>query len=232
MKTDQELRADILAELDRDPRVRSTEIGVIVKHGGVTLTGVVEDFADKVAAERAVKRLKGVRAIAEDIQVKRPAERRLTDEGIAERIAEILSWSSTFRDTDIQAEVRNGHVTLSGEVDRLYQKQAAAQRVGELEGLTGIFNQIRVRETATGARERDIEREIAGALHRHANIEASKVRVSVAGSKVTLDGTVDALHERELIEDAVCHTGGVTDVIDNLAIGVVNRRSASAPDVG
>jgi osmotically-inducible protein OsmY len=133
MKTDRELRADILAELERDPRVRSTETGVLVEHGAVTLTGVVEDFADK--------------------------------EGIAERVA-------------------------------------------------------------------DIEREIASALHRHANIEASRVRVSVAGSKVTLDGTVDAVHERELIEDAVRHTRGVTDVIDNLAVGVVDRRSASAPDVG
>jgi osmotically-inducible protein OsmY len=232
MKTDQELRADILAELERDPRVRSTEIGVIVKHGAVTLTGVVEDFADKVAAERAVKRLKGVRAIAEDIQVKRPAELRVTDEGIAERIAEILSWNSTFRDTDIQAEVRNGHVTLNGDVDGLYQKQAAARRVGELEGVTGIFNRISVRETAAGNRARDIEREIVSALHRHANIEASKVRVSVSGSNVTLDGTVDALHERELIEDAVRHTVGVTDVIDNLAVGASNRRAASAPDVG
>jgi osmotically-inducible protein OsmY len=232
MRTDQELRADILAELERDPRVRSTEIGVIVKHGAATLIGFVEDFADKVAAERAVKRLKGVRAIAEEIQVKRPAELRLTDEGIAERIAEILSWSSTFRDTDIQAEVRDGHVTLSGDVDALYQKQAAARRVGELEGVTSIFNRIRVRETAAGKRAHDIEREIVSALHRHASIEASKVRVSVSGSNVTLDGTVDALHERELIEDAVRHTAGVTDVIDNLAVGASNRSATPAPDVG
>ena len=219
MKTDQELRADILAELERDARVRSTEIGVIVKNGAVTLTGVVADFADKIAAERAVKRLKGVRAIAEDIEVKRSAEARLTDEGIAERIAEVLSWSTPFRDTDIQAEVREGRVTLSGEVDRLYQKQAAAQRVGELEGVTGIFNEIRVRETVAGARARDIETEIVRALQRHASIEASKVRVSVAEGKVTLDGTVDALHERDLIEDAVRHAAGVTDVVDNLAVG-------------
>jgi osmotically-inducible protein OsmY len=232
MKTDQELRADILAELERDPRVRSTEIGVIVKNGAVTLTGVVGDFADKVAAERAVKRLKGVRAIAEDIEVRRSTEMRLTDDGIAERIAEILSWSSAFRDTDIQAEVRNGHVTLTGEVDRLYYKQAAAQRVGELEGVTGIFNQIRVRETLEGAHPRDIEREIVSALQRHASLEASKVRVSVDDGKVTLDGTVDALHERELIEDAVRHTAGVTDVVDNLAVGNGQRGSASGTDRG
>jgi osmotically-inducible protein OsmY len=219
MKTDRELRADILAELGRDPRVRSTEIGVIVKDGAVTLTGVVGDFADKVAAERAVKRLKGVRTIAEDIEVRRSAEVRLTDDGIAERIAGILSWSSAFRDADIQAEVRAGHVTLTGEVDRLYQKQAAAQRVGELQGVTGIFNEIRVRETVRGARARDIEREIVSALQRHASIEASKVRVAVADGTVTLDGTVDALHERELIEDAVRHSAGVTDVVDNLAVG-------------
>jgi osmotically-inducible protein OsmY len=219
MKTDQELRTDILVELERDPRVRSTEIGVIVKNGAVTLTGVVGDFAEKVAAERAVKRLKGVRAIAEEIEVRRPAEVRLTDDGIAERIAEILTSSSPFRDADIQAEVRGGHVTLSGEVDHLYQKQAAAERVAELEGVTGIFNGIRVRETLGGARARDIEREIVGALQRHASLEASKVRVSVANGKVTLDGTVDALHERDLIEDAVRHTVGVTDVVDNIAVG-------------
>lgn len=218
MKTDQELRADILAELERDARVRSTDIGVIVKDGAVTLTGVVGDFADKISAERAVKRLKGVRAIAENIEVKRPAELQITDAGIAERIADILGSSGAFRDTDVKAEVRNGHVTLTGELDRLHEKQALTQRVGELEGVTGIFNQIRVRESA-GARARDIEHEILSALQRHAGIEASKVHVSVADSKVTLDGTVDALHERELIEDAVRQTVGVTDIVDNLAVG-------------
>ena len=103
-------------------------------------------------------------------------------------------------------------------VRRLYQK-AAAQRVGELQGITGIFNEIRVLETVAGARARDIEREIVSALQRHASIEASRVRVSVADGKVTLDGRVDALHERELIEDAVRHSAGVTDVVDKLAVG-------------
>jgi len=219
MKTDEQLQTDILAELKSDPRIHSTEIGVIVKDGGVTLTGIVQEYAEKIAAERAAKRVKGVRAIAEDIEVKIPAEMRTTDEGIVERISQILNWSATFRNTDIQAELRHGHVTLSGEVDRLYQKQAASQRIAELEGVAGIFNRIRVREGAAGANARDIAREIMSALHRHANIEASRVRVAVADGKVTLDGTVGAYHERELIEDAVRAAAGVTEVVDNLAVG-------------
>jgi osmotically-inducible protein OsmY len=110
-------------------------------------------------------------------------------------------------------------VTLTGEVDRLYQKQAIAQRIGELEGITGIFNRIRVGETATAGNAREIERQIMTALHRHANVEASHVRVSVENGTVTLDGTVGAYHERELIEDAVRSAAGVREVVDNLAVG-------------
>jgi hyperosmotically inducible protein len=219
MKTDEKLQADIIAELKSDPRIRGGEIGVIVRDGGVTLTGIVADYAAKLAAERAAKRVEGVRAIAEDIEVKLPEEIRITDEGIVERISQLLNWNRAFCNTDIQAEVRHGHVTLSGDVDRLFQKHAAAQRIAELEGVTGIFNRIRVRETVAGRSARDVEHAITSALHRHANIEASNVRVSVDDGKVTLDGTVGAYHERELIEEAVRATQGVREVVDNLAVG-------------
>ena len=218
MKTDKQLQADVMAELKWDPRIQSNEIGVIVKDGAVTLTGIVDTYPEKLAAERAAKRVKGVRAIAENIEVKLPAEMRTTDEGIAERIAHILQWNSMFRNADIQAEVRQGYVTLTGEVDWTYEKQAASSRVEELQGVTGIFNQIRIRPRVDIVDARDVQKQITSALHRHANVEASKVRVTVAEGKVTLDGTVDAYRERELIEDAVWATAGVKQVIDNLDV--------------
>ena len=218
MRTDEQLQADVLAELKWDPRIQSNQIGVIAKEGAVTLTGIVETYSEKLAAERAAKRVKGVRAIAENIQVKLPTQLRTTDEGIAERIAQILKWNSSLRNTEIQAEVRDGYVTLTGEVAWSYQKQAAASRIEELQGVVGIFNQIKVLQKADPVGARDVQRQITSALHRHANVEASKVRVSVADGKVTLDGTIDAYCERELIEDAVWATAGVKQLVDNLTV--------------
>lgn len=218
MRTDEQLQTDVLAELKWDPRIQSNEIGVTAKDGAVTLTGTVETYSEKLAAERAAKRVKGVRAIAENIEVRLPTQMRTTDEGIAERTAHILKWNSTLRDTDIQAEVNNGYVTLTGEVDWSYQKQVAASRIEELQGVAGIFNQVTVRQKADPVGARDVEKQITSALHRHANVEASKVRVSVADGKVTLDGVIDAYHERELIEDAVWATAGVKQVVDNLTV--------------
>jgi osmotically-inducible protein OsmY len=217
MKTDAELRADVIAELKWNPRIKSNQIGVIVKDGAVTLTGMVETFAEKIHAERAAKIVKGVRAVAEDIEVKLPTQIKRTDEGIAEQAARMLTWNSTLRDTNVQAEVRNGRVILTGEVDWLYQKETAAKRVAELEGVTGVFNQITIRARKS-ADARDVKREIMSALQRHANLEASKVDISVADGKVTLEGTVDAYHDRDLIEDAARGTEGVRDVVDNIRV--------------
>jgi osmotically-inducible protein OsmY len=217
MKTDEELRADVIAELKWNPRIQSNQIGVIVKDGAVTLTGLVETFAEKMYAERAAKGVKGVRAVAEDIEVKLPSQIKRSDEGIAEQAARMLSWNSTLRDTNVQAEVRKGRVILTGEVAWLYQKETAAKRVAELEGVTSVFNQITIRARKT-ADARDVKTQIMGALHRHANVEASRVQVSVADGRVTLDGTIDAYHERDLIEDAVRGTEGVREIVDNMQV--------------
>jgi osmotically-inducible protein OsmY len=219
MKSDQQLQADILAELKWDSRVHSNEIGVIAKDGAVTLTGVVGTYAEAVAAERAVKRVKGVRAIAQNLAVKLPDEMRETDEGIAEKFARLVAWTSTLRDTNVLAEVRNGYVTLTGEVDYPYQKQVAGNRVGELDGVLGVANDITVRALPCEVRARDIVRQIAGALHRHASIEAANIHVSVADGKVTLEGTIPSYAERELVEEAVRATAGVKEIEDHLRIG-------------
>ena len=146
MKTDDELRADVLAELSRNPRIRTSEIAVIVKDRAVTLSGMVHTLDEKVCAERAVKAIKGVRAIANDIEVKLPAQMRKADEQIAEQISRLLTWYSSLRNMDVRAEVDDGHVTLTGEVDFLYQKSLAAERVAELEAVVSVSNRITIRE--------------------------------------------------------------------------------------
>ena len=218
MKTDSELRLDVIAELQWDSRIKSNEIGVIVKDGAVTLTGMVETYAEKVAAERAAMCVRGVRAVAEDIVVRLPSRMRSTDEGLAEQIARLLSWNTTLRDTNVQAEVRGGRVTLSGEVESFHQREAAAAAVEPLEGVISIVNRIAVQAPVKAPSPRDIQRQIMGALHRHANVEASKIRVSVDDGNVTLEGSIDAPCEREAVEAAVRGTPGVRDVVDNLVV--------------
>ena len=216
-KTDAELRSDVLAELAGNPRISSSEIAVIVKHGAVTLNGMVLTLDEKVCAERAVKNLKGVRAIANDIEVKLPDDMRKADEGLAEQIARLLSWYSSLRNMDAHAEVDDGRVTLTGEVDFLYQKALVAERVAELKGVSAVANQIKIRRRHA-IDEEEVKRQIVAALHRHANIEASGIRIAVADGEVRLDGTVGAYRERDLVVDAVRATAGVRDIVDNLEV--------------
>jgi osmotically-inducible protein OsmY len=217
MKTDDELRADVLAELSRSPRIRASEIGVIVKDGAVTLSGMVHTLDEKACAERAVRNIKGVRAIADDIEVKLPAEMRKADEHVAEQVSRVLTWYSSLRNMDVRAEVDDGHVTLTGEVDFLYQKALAAERVAELKSVAGVSNQITIRKR-DAIDESEVKRQITGALHRHAAVEASGIQISVVDGKVVLDGVVDACCERELIAEAVRSTHGVHEIVDNLKV--------------
>lgn len=215
MRTDQEIRDDILAEIDWEPRVQSTEIGVTVKNGAVVLTGTVSNYAEKLAAEEAAKRVKGVRAIAEEIKVKIPSETRVGDEEIAERIANLFKWNASIAENEIKAEVRNGFVTLSGEADWNYQRDLAKTLVSGVKGVAAVTNMIKVKSRVAPA---EVTREITRALHRNADIEASNIKVDVDGGRVTLKGDVKAWHERKLVEDAVWAAPGVTEVVDNLRV--------------
>jgi osmotically-inducible protein OsmY len=144
-KSDAELRSDVLAELARNPRIEGSEIAVIVKHGAVTLNGMVLTLDEKICAELAIKNVDGVRAIANDIEVKSPAQMRKADESLAERVARLLTWYSSLRNMDVRAEVDDGHVTLTGKVDFPYQKNIVVERVAELEGVSRVSNRITIR---------------------------------------------------------------------------------------
>jgi osmotically-inducible protein OsmY len=218
MTSDEELQKRVLDELRWDPKVQSNEVGVIARDGAITLTGEVYTYAEKLAAERAAQRVKGVRAVAADIRVKIPSRLAASDEDVAERIARLLKWNSMLHSTNIQAKVASGYVTLTGDVDWEYQRREAARRIEELNGVTGISNQVRVRLPSITVSSEDIEEQIKRALHRHADVEASRVRVAVANGRVTLDGTVDALFERELVENAAWASPGVKEVMDHLRV--------------
>jgi len=215
MNEDERIRDDIQEEITFDPRVKSTDIGVTVKNGAVRLTGTVASFSERLAAENAAKRVKGVHAIAEDIEVMPAAGAKETDETIAERISSLLEWNIIVPEAAVRAEVRNGFVTLTGDVEWNFERETIKNQVAHLAGVRGIDNRIQLQSRVS---ERDVSRNIARALHRNAELEKSKIDLAVDGGKVTITGDVKAFYEKELIEDAVWAAPGVTEVVDNLRV--------------
>lgn len=216
MTRDEQIKSDIIDELRWDPKVESSDVGVTVKDGAVTLTGTVKSFPVKIAAEQAAKRVKGVRAIAEEITVRIVHGKSDTDDDIARRIAHVLDWNIAISDHNIIAEVSQGCVKLTGDVDWQYQKARVMRQVAEIRGVVGVINTIEIRPCAA---DPEVRRAIISALHRHASIEASKVDVAIVDGRVTLSGDVDAAIEKELIEDAAWSAPGVTEVFNHLRVG-------------
>lgn len=215
MRTDEDIKNDVLEEIDWDPQIESTEVGVTVSDGAVSLLGTVSSYSEKLAAERAAKRVRGVHAIADEIEVKYPSHRALSDANIAERISNIIEWNTSIPKDAVQAKVRNGFVTLTGDVDWNYQREIARNQIANVRGVTAVSNLINVKPRV--ARD-DVSKEINRALHRNADLEATHVKVDVAGGKVTLSGNVKAWYERKLVEDAVWAAPGVTQVVDNIRV--------------
>ena len=215
MRTDEQIRDDIMAEIDFDPKVEATDIGVTVKDGAVTLHGTVHSYFEELAVIKAAKRVKGVHAVVEEIKIKYPSDTQVDDQDIAERIAHLCEWNTTFRKYDIKAEVKNGHVTLSGNVDWQYQRADVRDYVSRLRGVNSVTNAITIRPHAS---QLDVKRKISEALHRSATLESSKINVDVADGQVTLKGHVKAWYERKLAEDAAWSAPGVTKVVDHIQI--------------
>ena len=211
------LRQVILEELEYEPSLDAAHIGVSVEKGVVTLTGHVASFAQKQAAITAVRRINGVRAIAEEIEVRYPFEKKLADDEIAKRALDILDWDSTVPARAIQVLVRNGWVTLTGDVDWYFQKQAAEDDIRKLSGVHGIINNIAIKPCAQAE---DVRMKIEDALRRRLKGEVNGIRVTVQdGSKVILEGFVDNWNERQAIETAAWSAPGVKAVDDRLSVG-------------
>lgn len=212
---DKSLRNIILEELDWDPSFDSADIGVQVSDGVVTLTGHVGSYAEKIAVERACARVKGVKAIAQDIEIRLPSLKKTADDQIAKRALDILAWNVSVPHDRVKVKVQSGFVTLTGECDWQYQKEAAEEAVRKLSGVVGVSNLIALKPRAFAS---DVKRKIEDALKRNAEAEASHISVSVVGGKVTLEGKVRAFHERSVIESAAWAAPGVLEVEDRVQV--------------
>lgn len=213
---DKQLRQDVIDELDFEPSIDSADIGVACENGVITLSGHVPSYAQKIAAERATWRVKGVKAIAQEIQVRFAAAKKTNDDEIAQRALNILAWSSPSPHDAVHVKVQDGWVTLTGEVRWNYQREAAEASIRRLSGVLGVTNEIALTPTAAPV---DIEERIRNALKRQAEIEAGRIRVSVRdGGTVSIEGDVDNWEERRAVERAAWSTPGVRMVEDHLRI--------------
>ena len=171
---DQDLRQRIIDELEFQPSINAANIGVAVENGIVTLSGHVASFAEKYDAEQAVRRVKGVRGIAEEIEVRYPNEKKTADDQIAARALNIIAWDTTIPDDAVRVKVQQGWITLTGRVHWHYQRAAAEDAVRKLSGVTGVTNFIEVRSPVKAD---DVKKRIESALKRHAEIEAGSIQV-------------------------------------------------------
>ncbi|MCG5243908.1 BON domain-containing protein [Azospirillum doebereinerae] len=213
--TDLSLRQLILDELEFEPSINAANIGVAVNDGVATLTGHVATYAEKIAVETAVRRVKGVRGIAQEMEVRYPRSNRTSDEDIAKRALNLLSWDVLVPKDSVQVKVQDGLITLTGTVEWQFQKKAAGDAVHRLDSIKGIFNQIAVKPHASSA---DVKNRIEDALKRNAEVESEGIRVKVDGDKVILEGKVRAWYERQVAESAAWSAPGVNVVDDRLGV--------------
>ena len=215
MKTDSQLKQDVIAELDWEPAVHAARIGVEVKDGVVTLAGQVSSYGEKWNAESATQRVTGVKALAVELKVKLGDSGKRTDVDIARSAKDTLSWTSYLPSDAVKVMVEDAWLTLTCEAEWQYQRQDAETSVRYLSGVTGVSNQIVIKPSLTA---KVIKSDIEAALKRRAAEDAKTISVAVKGSVVTLTGTVHSWPERDLATQSARSTLGAFDVIDKMTL--------------
>lgn len=214
-KSDSQLQHDVMAELEWEPSIDHADIGVAVNDGVVTLSGYVKSYPQKVAAEKATRRVAGVRAIAEEIKVRFASDPKTADHEIAKRIIDLFAWNVSIPDDKIKVKVEHGWVTLSGTVDWHYQSNEARAAAGRVTGVTGVSNLVEVKKLPVAS---DIKDRIMAAFKRQADLDAGTVTVATDGSTVRLGGKVKNWNERGIAERAAWAAPGVNKVEDNIVV--------------
>jgi osmotically-inducible protein OsmY len=216
-RTDEQIHHDVLEELRWDARVQPNEIGVSVKDGIVTLTGWVDSYIKKWSAQRAAERVRGVRAVVNDIDVRLPDTADRTDPDIAAAAVRALEWDALVPADKVQVTVSNGWVTLRGELEWEFQKREAERAVRRLAGVRGVTNLITVRPR-TRPDPAELKRRIEAALVRSAETDAENIQVTTAGDTVVLKGTVRSWGEKEEAERVAWSAPGVTSVENRIVV--------------
>lgn len=215
MKSDLEIQKDVVDQLMWEPILNATEIGVSVKHGVVTLSGRVDNYAKKMAAEHAVRKVAGVKAVAEEILVGIAPDFHRTDTEIAEAVLCSLKWNLFVPEEDIKVKVEGGYVSLEGEVTWDYQRQFAKKSIEHLPGIKMVYNFITIKPVISPV---NVKEKIAAAFGRSATIDAEKINVEVDGGKVTLMGKVRSFAEQQDAVDAAWAAPGVIEVVNRLEL--------------
>lgn len=215
MKSDMELKQRIEDELRWEPRVDAAGIGVVVEDGVVTLTGYVDSWAEKWGAEQAVKRVAGVAAVAEAIEVRLPVHSQRTDADIARAAANAMAWNTFVPPGSVKVKVENGWITLEGTVAAQHEKSAATEAVRRLTGVKGVTNLVALKRGVAAASVKD---GIRLAFERTATLDADRVTVDLDQDKVTLRGTVRSWAERQDAEGAAWSAPGIAEVDNRLLV--------------
>jgi osmotically-inducible protein OsmY len=214
-RNDTDIQRDVIAELKWDPSLRDDDIGVAVRDGVVTLAGFVDSYVDKWKAERAAAHVRGVRAVANSLEVKLPSSAERSDPDLARAAVDALKWNVSVPHDRIKVRVEKGWITLEGDVDYYYQKDAAERAVRYLTGVKGVTNLITVRARPLPS---DIKEKIKETLQRNAALDAERIQVEIVGGKAILRGTVRSYAEMKDAERAVRNAPGITDVENKLTI--------------
>lgn len=215
MKSDEQLKKDVEAELEWDAAINATHIGVAVKDGVVTLAGHLDTFTEKRLVERAVQRVAGLRALAVELDVKLAADHVRNDSEIARGIETAFQWSTLVPADRIKVKVEDGWVTLTGDVEWDYQRNKAESAVRPLIGVVGITNRISLKAPASPT---NITNRIRDALKRQAEREANAIEVTVQDGTVTLEGTVHSWVERAAVQGAAYSAPGIAQVVNKLHV--------------